>query len=110
MHVLIRLILVTLFFAASAANAIGRVRDVNTQRNQVTVVMTKAGEFSMGATVYFFRSGKSTGNAQITQAFHTKAVARIASGSPQIGDDASVTNKAPKSGPKVHKVSFSAMA
>lgn len=72
-------------------------------------MMTKAGEFAMGGTIYFFRSGKSSGTALITQAFHTKAIARITGGAPQIGDDASATNKAPKSGPKVHTVSFAAM-
>lgn len=109
MFVLKRILLPALLGAAINVHAAGRVRDVNTQRNQATVVMTKAGEFAMGGTIYFFRSGKNTGTAQITQAFHTKAIARITAGSPQIGDDVSATNKAPKSGPKIHTVSFAAM-
>ena len=37
--------------------------------------------------------GWSTGTAQIMQAFHTKAIARIAEGNPQTGDDATLTAK-----------------
>lgn len=85
-----------------------RVRDVNQQRNQVTVMTNRAGEFAMGAKIYFFRAGKPTGSAQIMQAFHTKAIARIAEGNPQIGDDASTNKKPPKIAPKVHRVSFGA--
>lgn len=109
MFLLKRVTLIAVLATATSVHAVGRVRDVNTQRNQVTVMMTKAGEFAMGGTVYFFRSGRSSGSAQITQAFHTKAIARITTGAPQIGDDASATNKAPKAGPKVHTVSFAAM-
>lgn len=94
--------------AAGAADAAARVRDVNTQRNQVTVVMSKAGEIGMGAKVYFYRSGKSTGSAQITQAFHTKAMARILSGNPQTGDDATTTAKPPKAAAKISRVAFGA--
>ncbi len=99
------IILVTLPGAISAA---GRVRDLNTQRNQVTVVTNKAGEFAMGSKVYFYRSGKGKGSALITQAYHTKAVARITEGNPQVGDDATTTAKAPKAGPKISRVSFAA--
>lgn len=84
----------------------GRVRDVNQQRNQVTVVTNKAGEFAMGAKVYFYRAGKSTGTAQIMQGFHTKAIARIEGGNPQIGDDATTTAKPPKAVAKISRVSF----
>lgn len=90
----------------SAVSAAGRVRDVNTQRNQVTIVTNKAGEFAMGAKVFFYRSGKAKGSAQITQAFHTKAIARMNEGNPQVGDDVSLTAKAPKAGPKINRVSF----
>lgn len=86
----------------------GRVRDVNQQRNQVTVVTNKAGEFAMGAKIYFYRNGKATGSAQIMQAFHTKAIARIAEGNPQTGDDATLTAKPPKAAARVHKLSFAA--
>ncbi len=89
-----------------AGYSLGRVRDVNTQRNQVTIVTNKAGEFGMGAKVYFYRSGKPKGSAQITQAFHTKAIARMTEGNPQIGDDVTNTAKAPKAGPKISRVSF----
>ena len=91
-----------------SVEAIGRVRDVNTQRNQVTVMTNKAGEFGMGATIYFFRQGKPTGKAQVSMAFHTKAMARILEGNPRVDDDASTTNKAPKTGPKISRVSFGA--
>lgn len=96
------------FSAAIAVHATGRVRDVNQQRNQVTVVTNKAGEFAMGAKIYFYRSGKATGSAQIMQAFHTKAIARIAEGNPQTGDDVTLTAKPPKAAPKVHRLSFAA--
>jgi hypothetical protein len=92
--------------APSAITSLGRVRDVNTQRNQVTIVTNKAGEFGMGAKVYFYRAGKAKGSAQITQAFHTKAIARMTEGNPQIGDDVTNTAKAPKAGPKINRVSF----
>ncbi len=103
----------TLSFAAALAavtgvSALGRVRDVNPQRNQVTIMTNKAGEFGMGATVYFFRQGKPTGKAQVGQAFHTKAIARILEGNPRVDDDATTTNKAPKTGPKISRVSFGA--
>ncbi len=88
--------------------SIGRVRDVNQQRNQVTVVTNKAGEFAMGSKIYFYRNGRATGSAQITQAFHTKAIARIADGNPQRGDDATLTAKPPKAAAKVHRLSFAA--
>lgn len=104
-----RSMVIALFLcAATAVHATGRVRDVNTQRNQVTVVTNKAGEFAMGAKIYFYRFGKATGSAQITQAFHTKAIARIAEGNPQTGDDATTTAKPPKAAPKVHRISFAA--
>lgn len=92
--------------APVAITALGRVRDVNTQRNQVTIVTNKAGEFAMGTKVYFYRSGKPKGSAQVTQAFHTKAIARMTEGNPQVGDDATSTRKAPKAGPKISRVSF----
>ena len=95
-------------FSTAALGAAGRVRDVNQQRNQVTVVTNKAGEFAMGAKIYFYRNGKKTGTAQIMQAFHTKAIARIAEGNPQTGDDATTTAKPPKAAPKVHRLSFAA--
>lgn len=101
-------VIALIFGAAIAAHATGRVRDVNQQRNQVTVVTNKAGEFAMGAKIYFYRNGKATGSAQIMQAFHTKAVARIAEGNPQTGDDATLTAKPPKAQPKVHRLSFAA--
>lgn len=94
--------------STAALGAAGRVRDVNTQRNQVTVVTNKAGEFAMGAKIYFYRNGRATGSAHITQAFHTKAIARIADGNPQTGDDATITAKAPKAAAKVHRLSFAA--
>jgi len=91
------------FFAlATSLAALGRVRDVNPHRGQATVVMTKAGEFAPGSTVYFFRSGKNVGTAQVTMGFHTKVNCKITAGSPQLGDTVSATNKAPKvdAGPK----------
>lgn len=105
---LLRHCCVVLIALPSAITALGRVRDVNVQRNQVTVVTNKAGEFAMGTKIYFYRSGKAKGSAQITQAFHTKAVARISEGSPLVGDDATTTSRAPKAGPKVNRVSFAA--
>ena len=96
------------FTAITGITALGRVRDVNTQRNQVTVMTNKAGEFGMGATIYFFRQGKPTGKAQVSMAFHTKAMARITEGNPRVDDDATATNKAPKAAPKVSRVSFGA--
>lgn len=94
--------------ATTCIAALGRVRDVNTQRNQVTVMTNKAGEFAMGATIYFFRQGKPTGKAQVSMAFHTKAMARITEGNPRVDDDATPTNKAPKAATKVSRVSFGA--
>jgi hypothetical protein len=96
------------FLCATAAAASGKVRDVALQRNQVTVTMTKAGAFALGKKIYFYRSGKPTGSAEVTQAFHTKAIARILTGSPQAGDDASATAKAPKPQAKISRVSFAA--
>ncbi len=95
-------------FCATAAGASGKVRDVALQRNQVTVTMTRAGVFALGKKIYFYRNGKATGSAEVTQAFHTKAIARILAGSPQAGDDASATAKAPKPQAKVNRVSFAA--
>lgn len=94
--------------AITGISALGRVRDVNTQRNQVTVMTNKAGEFAMGATIYFFRQGKPVGSAQVSMAFHTKAMARITEGNPRIDDEATTTNKAPKAAAKVSRVSFGA--
>lgn len=96
--------------ASQFIGAASRVRDVNLSRNQVTVLMQKAGEFGMGKKVYFFRGGKSTGTGEIKQAFHTKAIIRILSGSPQVGDDATLSAKAPKKarGKKENRVSFAA--
>lgn len=97
------------FFAGwSFLSAHARVRDVNIARNQVTVMSNKAGAFGLGAKIYFFRGGKKTGSAQVTQAYHTKVVARINEGNPQIGDEASPTPKAPPKVAKVNKVAFSA--
>lgn len=96
------------FAALTTVSALGRVRDVNPQRNQVTVVTSKAGEFALGTTVYFFRQGKPSGKAQVSMAFHTKAVARLTEGNPRVDDDASTTNKAPKAAPKISRVSFGA--
>lgn len=92
----------------TAAAASGKVRDVALQRNQVTVTMTKAGAFALGKKIYFYRNGKATGSAEVTQAFHTKAIARILTGNPQAGDDASATAKAPKQQAKISRVSFAA--
>lgn len=96
------------FVCATAATASGKVRDVALQRNQVTVTMSKAGVFALGKKIYFYRNGKATGSAEVTQAFHTKAIARILTGSPQAGDDASATAKAPKQQAKINRVSFAA--
>ncbi len=92
----------------TAALASGKVRDVALQRNQVTVTMSKAGAFALGKKIYFYRNGKATGTAEVTQAFHTKAIARILTGSPQAGDDASATAKPPKQQAKISRVSFAA--
>lgn len=95
-------------FCATMAGASGKVRDVALQRNQVTVTMTKAGMFALGKKIYFYRNGKATGSGEVTQAFHTKAIARILTGNPQAGDDVSATAKAPKQQAKVNRVSFAA--
>lgn len=105
--------LLTSFLAAillcTALGAIGKIRDVALPRNQVTVTMGKAGEFALGQKIYFFRNGRATGNGEVTQAFHTKAIARILSGSPQVGDDVADSAKAPKTQvAKQHRVSFAA--
>lgn len=93
----------------TALAAVGKVRDVALPRNQVTVTMSKAGEFGLGKKIYFFRSGRLTGNGEVTQAFHTKAIARILSGTPQIGDDVADSARAPKApGTKQHRISFAA--
>ncbi|MFZ5631016.1 MAG: hypothetical protein ACOY5B_17915 [Spirochaetota bacterium] len=97
-----------LVVCATTAVASGKVRDVALQRNQVTVTMSKAGAFALGKKIYFYRNGKATGSAEVTQAFHTKAIARILTGSPQSGDDASAAAKAPKQQAKISRVSFAA--
>lgn len=106
MQLLRPLLFVTIAALQGALFAAGKVRDVNQQRNQATVISNKAGEFAMGAKVYFFRDGKPTGTADITMAFHTKAIARIATGNPKVGDDASTKNKPPKAEKKIARVSF----
>jgi hypothetical protein len=97
-----------LLSCATAASGKGKVRDVALQRNQVTITLSKAGAFALGKKIYFYRNGKATGSGEVTQAFHTKAIARILSGSPQIGDDATATQTPPKAEAKVHRVSFAA--
>ncbi|MBS0617920.1 MAG: hypothetical protein JSR44_07000 [Spirochaetes bacterium] len=105
----LRILLSLLFLmGGSYISAHARVRDVNLARNQVTVMSNKAGAFGLGAKIYFFRGGKKTGSAQVTQAYHTKVIARINEGAPQIGDDAALTPKAPPKATKANRVTFSA--